>query len=51
LARLAVGQIERRDVPALVAPRGSLDQSLLGMSFLNTLHGYAISGDRLVLTP
>jgi aspartyl protease family protein len=51
IATLGVGSIERRDVTALVAPPGSLDQSLLGMSFLNTLNGYAISGDRLVLTP
>lgn len=49
--RLAVGSIERRDLPALVAPPDTLDQSLLGMNFLNTLNGYAISGDRLVLTP
>jgi aspartyl protease family protein len=49
--KLSVGSIERRSVPALVAPSDSLDQSLLGMSFLNTLDGYAISGDRLVLTP
>ncbi len=48
---LAVGSIERHRVPALVAPPDSLDQSLLGMSFLNTLSGYAVSGDRLVLTP
>lgn len=48
---LQVGSIERHKVAALVAPPDSLDQSLLGLSFLNTLHGYAISGDRLVLTP
>jgi aspartyl protease family protein len=49
--RLAIGSIERRDVKALVAPRGALEQGLLGMSFLDTLNGYAISGDRLRLTP
>ena len=51
IARLAVGTIERRDLEALVAPPASLDQSLLGMSFLDTLNGYRISGDRLVLSP
>lgn len=51
LNRMSVGPIEQRDVPALVAPRGSLEQSLLGLSFLNLLHGYSIVGDRLVLTP
>lgn len=51
LDSLAVGSIEQQNVRALVAPRGSLSQSLLGMSFLDGLHGYAISGDRLVLTP
>ncbi|HVY20518.1 MAG TPA: TIGR02281 family clan AA aspartic protease [Bauldia sp.] len=51
IAKLAVGSIERKNVAALVAPARSLDQSLLGMSFLNTLDGYAISGDRMVLTP
>ena len=49
--RLAIGAIERRDVKALVAPRGALEQGLLGMSFLDTLDSYAISGDRLVLMP
>lgn len=49
LDSVAVGPIERRQVPSLVAPRGSLEQSLLGMTFLDTLHGYSISGDRLTL--
>jgi aspartyl protease family protein len=49
--RIAIGPIERRNVPALVAPKHALDQSLLGLSFLDMLHGYAIRGDRLVLNP
>jgi aspartyl protease family protein len=51
LGRIAIGPIERRNVRALVAPPGALDLSLLGMTFLDTLRGYAVSGDRLVLTP
>lgn len=51
LDSLAVGPIEQQNVKALVAPRGSLGQSLLGMSFLDALDSYAISGDRMVLTP
>jgi len=51
LDRLDVGPIDERNVHALVAPPGSLEQSLLGLSFLNDLHGYSITGDRLVLSP
>jgi aspartyl protease family protein len=49
--RLAVGPLERRGVKALVAHTDVLDKSLLGLSFLNTLGGYSIAGDRLVLKP
>jgi aspartyl protease family protein len=48
---LSVGSITRHDISALVSPGDALDQSLLGMTFLNTLDGYAISGNRLELTP
>ena len=51
LDRLAVGPLERRKVKALVAHTDVLDKSLLGLSFLNTLGGYSIAGDRLVLKP
>jgi len=51
IGRLMIGTIERHDLKALVAQSDSLDQSLLGLSFLNTLNGYGIAGDRLVLTP
>ncbi len=49
--RLTIGTIARDDIKALVAPPGALQQSLLGLSFLNSLSGYSISGDRLVLKP
>jgi aspartyl protease family protein len=48
---LKVGPIERRRVPALVAQPGLMDRSLLGMSFLDTLGSYTISGDTLTLMP
>lgn len=51
LDSVVVGSIERRRVPALVAQPGLLDSSLLGMSFIDTLGGFSISGDRMVLTP
>jgi aspartyl protease family protein len=46
---IAVGQIVRTNVPMLVAERGMLEQSLLGMNFIGTLSGFDVRGDRLVL--
>lgn len=51
LNRVVIGPIAQDNVPALVAPRGALDESLLGLSFLDRLAGYSVSGDRLVLHP
>ena len=48
LARLAVGAVEVRDVPALVVDRG-LERSLLGMSFLGRLKGFSADADGLTL--
>jgi len=49
LRSIAVGGIEVRDVDALVAKPGSLNQSLLGMSFLRRLRSYEFSGEFLTL--
>jgi aspartyl protease family protein len=49
LDQLAVGPIVMRNVAALVARRGALDESLLGMSFLERLKSYTVERDRLVL--
>jgi aspartyl protease family protein len=38
-----------RNVPALVARRGALGESLLGMSFLERLKSYTVERDRLVM--
>ena len=49
LGEIAVGPIVMRNVPAMVARRGALDESLLGMSFLERLKSYTVERDRLVL--
>ena len=49
LDQIAIGPIVMRNVPALVARPGALDESLLGMSFLERLKSYAVERNRLVL--
>jgi aspartyl protease family protein len=49
LDRIAIGGLVERSVEALVAQPGQLKMSLLGMSFLNRLQSWQVSGDRLVL--
>jgi aspartyl protease family protein len=49
LDQIAVGPIVMRNVPALVARPGALDESLLGMSFLERLKSYTVERDRLIL--
>lgn len=46
---IALGTISRSDMPVLVAEAGMLDQSLLGMNFINTLSGFEVRGDRMTL--
>jgi aspartyl protease family protein len=48
LARLAVGAVEVRDVPAVVVEHG-LERSLLGMSFLGRLKGFSADARGLTL--
>jgi len=49
LDSLAVGGLEERSVDALVVQPGQLHTGLLGMSFLNRLQSWQVSGDRLIL--
>ena len=49
LTDLRIGGIVENRVEALVAKPGALNQSLLGMSFLNRLESFTVSNDRLVL--
>jgi aspartyl protease family protein len=48
LDSVAIGPIDVRNVAASVA-EGDMGVSLLGMSFLNRLAGYQVTGDRLTL--
>jgi aspartyl protease family protein len=49
LARLAVGPIVVRNVRALVTRPGAMQESLLGMSFLDQLQSYSVERGRLTL--
>lgn len=46
---VSIGGIERTNVRAGIAERGRLDQSLLGMSFLETLSSFTFTGEQLKL--
>ncbi len=50
LDELSIGPIARRNVPVTVARAGVLEENLLGMDFVDTLTGFEIRGDRLILT-
>jgi aspartyl protease family protein len=49
IARLSIGHIALLHVPALVTKPGTLHENLLGMSFLDKLDSFTVSGDRLIL--
>lgn len=49
VARITIGGIAERSIPALIAPPGQLKTSLLGMSFLDRLQSWEVRGDRLIL--
>lgn len=50
LDSIKIGAIERRNIRAMVTEDGRMAGSLLGMNFLNTLSGFSVRGDRLVLS-
>ncbi|RBP13872.1 aspartyl protease family protein [Roseiarcus fermentans] len=50
LDQISVGPIVMRKVSALVARPGALEESLLGMSFLERLKSYSVERGKLVMT-
>jgi aspartyl protease family protein len=49
LDELRIGSISRSQVPALVASEGALEQSLLGMTFLNLIGSFEMGDGVLIL--
>jgi len=49
LDAIRIGDIEIRNVAAVVAEAGKMNQNLLGMSFIKMLSKFELRGDRLVL--
>ncbi len=50
LDQISVGPIAMRKVPALVARPGALEESLLGMSFLERLKSYSVERGKLIMS-
>ena len=50
LDTISIGDIRRDEVAAMVARKGAMNGSLLGMTFLSTLSAFEFRGDRLILT-
>ncbi len=50
IARMEIEGIVIRDVSAMVVEQNKLSQPLLGMSFLNRLYGFSVSGNTMTLT-
>ena len=50
LEEVRVGGVVVHNVEAVVTPPGTLSQNLLGMSFINRLSRFEMSGRRLTLT-
>jgi aspartyl protease family protein len=49
LPSLRIGSITKTNVRAMISRPGALDESLLGMTFLEQLSSYEVRGDRLIL--
>jgi aspartyl protease family protein len=49
LEDVAIGNLKRTRIEALVAQPGATDISLLGHSFLDSVKSYEVSGDRLII--
>jgi aspartyl protease family protein len=49
IGEITLGEITRRNVPAMVSQPGMIGTSLLGMSFLGRLSSFEVRGDRLIL--
>lgn len=49
IASLQIGDIQRENIRAMVTQEGLMTGSLLGMNFLQTLGGFSVRGDQLIM--
>lgn len=49
LRSVEMGSIRENNIEAMIAPKGTLQVSLLGMTFLKKLERFELSGNRLIL--